>query len=175
MSIQAELTRLTAAKAAIQAAIEGKGVTVPSGTLLDGMSELIQAIQAGGGNIASGTISWATIPSTIVKTEFVHNLGVAPKLFLICPAFDIRSTPTKNIGIHLISTESSGALSRYSLSAGSIRIYSDMSDFAMKSMQDFSSKKIGVYSDSTKLILMTYLDSVFTVNPGDIYNWIAVG
>ena len=49
MSIQAELTRLTAAKAAIQAAIEGKGVTVPSGTLLDGMAALIVSIQAGGG------------------------------------------------------------------------------------------------------------------------------
>ena len=38
MSIQTELTRLTNAKAAIQTAIEGKGVTVPSGTLLDGMA-----------------------------------------------------------------------------------------------------------------------------------------
>ena len=44
MSIQTELTRLTNAKAAIQAAIEGKGVTVPDGTLLDGMAALIDAI-----------------------------------------------------------------------------------------------------------------------------------
>lgn len=48
MSIQTELTRLTNAKAAIQTAIEGKGVTVPSGTLLDGMAALIEAIEAGG-------------------------------------------------------------------------------------------------------------------------------
>lgn len=48
MSIQTELTRLTNAKAAIQAAIEGKGVTVPSGALLDGMAALIDAIEAGG-------------------------------------------------------------------------------------------------------------------------------
>ena len=47
MSIQTELTRLTNAKAAIQTAIEGKGVTVPSGTLLDGMAALIESIQAG--------------------------------------------------------------------------------------------------------------------------------
>ena len=45
MSIQTELTRLTNAKAAIQTAIEGKGVTVPSGTLLDGMAALIEAIK----------------------------------------------------------------------------------------------------------------------------------
>ena len=49
MSIQTELTRLTNAKAAIQTAIEGKGVTVPEGTLLDGMASLIESIEAGGG------------------------------------------------------------------------------------------------------------------------------
>ena len=65
MSIQTELTRLTNAKAAIQTAIEGKGVTVPSGTLLDGMAALIESIEAGGGSvepftkIISGTITFA--------------------------------------------------------------------------------------------------------------------
>ena len=54
MSIQTELTRLTNAKAAIQAAIEGKGVTVPSGTLLDGMAALIDAIEAGGDSGGGG-------------------------------------------------------------------------------------------------------------------------
>ena len=49
MSIQTELTRLTNAKAAIKTAIEGKGVTVPDATLLDGMAALIESIQAGGG------------------------------------------------------------------------------------------------------------------------------
>ena len=49
MSIQTELTRITSAKAAIKTAIEGKGVTVPSDTLLDGMAALIESIEAGGG------------------------------------------------------------------------------------------------------------------------------
>ena len=49
MSIQTELTRITNAKAAIKTAIEGKGVTVPDATLLDGMASLIESIQAGGG------------------------------------------------------------------------------------------------------------------------------
>ena len=40
MSVQSELARLENAKAAIKAAIEGKGVTVPDGTLLDGMAAL---------------------------------------------------------------------------------------------------------------------------------------
>lgn len=50
MGIQTELTRITNAKAAIKTAIEGKGVTVPDGTLLDGMAALIESIQAGGGS-----------------------------------------------------------------------------------------------------------------------------
>ena len=49
MSIQTELTRITNAKAAIKTAIEGKGVTVPDGTLLDGMASLIESIEVGGG------------------------------------------------------------------------------------------------------------------------------
>ena len=49
MSIQTELARLTNAKATIQTAIERKGVTVPDGTLLDGMAALIESIEAGGG------------------------------------------------------------------------------------------------------------------------------
>ena len=56
MSIQTELTRITNAKAAIKAAIEGKGVTVPDATLLDGMAALIESIQAGGGNDPSGIL-----------------------------------------------------------------------------------------------------------------------
>lgn len=50
MSIQTELSRIINAKAAIKAAIEGKGVTVPDATLLDGMAPLIESIEAGGGS-----------------------------------------------------------------------------------------------------------------------------
>ena len=60
MSIQTDLTRITNAKAAIKTAIEGKGVTVPNGTLLDGMASLIESIEAGGGSgakIATGTVT----------------------------------------------------------------------------------------------------------------------
>ena len=61
MSIQTELTRLTNAKAAIKAAIEGKGVTVPEATLLDGMASLIESIEAGGGGVRveQGSVTFA--------------------------------------------------------------------------------------------------------------------
>lgn len=76
MSIQTELTRITNAKAAIKTAIEGKGVTVPAGTLLDGMAALIESIQAGGGAIYTESIT----PSETIESylSITHNLGVVP-------------------------------------------------------------------------------------------------
>ena len=84
MSIQTELTRIRNAKAAIKAAVEGKGVTVPDGTLLDGMATLIESIEAGGGgsgNFATGTFTTTDdITSNIVIN---HNLGVKPKFIIV--------------------------------------------------------------------------------------------
>lgn len=51
MSIQTEIDRLARAKAAIKTAIEGKGVTAPNGTILDGFASLIDGIEAGGGGV----------------------------------------------------------------------------------------------------------------------------
>ena len=84
MSIQTELTRITNAKAAIKAAIEGKGVTVPDATLLDGMAALIESIEAGGGGV-TGITYGIYIPSVTGKSHTIeHGLGVVPKLFAIC-------------------------------------------------------------------------------------------
>ena len=48
MSVQSEITRLASAKNDIATAITNKGVTVPSGTKLDGMAALIDQIKSGG-------------------------------------------------------------------------------------------------------------------------------
>lgn len=72
MSLQTELTRLTNAKAAIQTAIEGKGVTVPSGTLLDGMAALIESIEAGGGN---ASVFGSIMPASNGPITITHNFG----------------------------------------------------------------------------------------------------
>lgn len=79
MSIQTELTRITNAKAAIKAAVEGKGVTVPDGTLLDGMASLIESIKSGG-NIASGTVTYAsdTALGSWPHNRLNHNCGFTP-------------------------------------------------------------------------------------------------
>ena len=85
MSIQTELTRITNAKAAIKTAIEGKGVTVPDGTLLDGMASLIESIEAGGGSgggaFATGTYTAVEqVAATLVN--ITHGLGVIPKTIM---------------------------------------------------------------------------------------------
>ena len=76
MSVQSEITRLENAKAAIKSAIEGKGVTVPDTTLLDGMAALIESIEAGGGAMYTGSIT----PSETREASLVvnHKLGVIP-------------------------------------------------------------------------------------------------
>ena len=85
MSIQTELTRITNAKAAIKTAIEGKGVTVPDGTLLDGMASLIESIEAGGGlpagiaQIEYGTYTpTAEGPSSAVSVNasFIYDISI---------------------------------------------------------------------------------------------------
>lgn len=82
MSIQSEITRLESAKSAIAAAIAGKGVTVPAGTMLDGMAALIQSISAGT-KIEIKTI----VPSEDVKGNATltveHGLGEVPRMVLI--------------------------------------------------------------------------------------------
>ena len=86
MSVQSEITRLENAKAAIKAAIEGKGVTVPEATLLDGMAALIESIEAGGGggNIMAGTIT----PLTVNAVKVEHGLGATPQAVIFFAAAD---------------------------------------------------------------------------------------
>ena len=83
MSIQTDLTRIKNAKAAIKAYIEGKGLTVPDATLLDGMASMLESIEAGGGsgNFATGTFTTTDdITSNVVIN---HNLGVKPKFIIV--------------------------------------------------------------------------------------------
>lgn len=77
MSIQTELTRITNAKAAIKSAIEGKGVTVPDATLLDGMAALIESIEAGG---ESGTGSGYATGTYTVASDITIGMDISKAL-----------------------------------------------------------------------------------------------
>lgn len=104
MSIQTELTRITNAKAAIKAAIDGKGVTVPDGTLLDGMAALIEAIEAGGG---AGELFHAEItPATSgeVLTLEVGEAGERIAAMIVSIKVGTTIETGKNYGISHIAT-----------------------------------------------------------------------
>lgn len=76
--------------ASIVAAIEGKGVTVPDGTLLDGMAALIESIGAGGdAKIATGSF---TPTADCNYYEITHNLGEKPTLAICLCTEIIRVT-----------------------------------------------------------------------------------
>ena len=86
MSIQTELTRIINAKAAIKTAVEGKGVTVPDGTLLDGMAALIESIEAGDAEIYSGSITPTVDASSIgieASDPSKHINGEKPLMALL--------------------------------------------------------------------------------------------
>lgn len=62
MSVETEITRISGAKSDIATAITNKGVTVPSGTKLDGMAALIDSISGGGGG---GSVETCTLEINI--------------------------------------------------------------------------------------------------------------
>ena len=109
MSIQTELTRITNAKAAIRTAIEGKGITVPSGTLLDGMASLIESIQAGGdfnSTIVKGsfTLSERTkIPNQTYPSSdafmIEHNSGFVPRAVFLYTEKIATDCPTLYVSV----------------------------------------------------------------------------
>lgn len=105
MSIQTELARLTNAKAAIQSAIEGKGVTVPDGTLLDGMAALIEGIEAGGGcTITSGSFTPASDPT--YGYTITHGLGKIPEIFVCSISENIEQSSSHSYYLYGIYSNS---------------------------------------------------------------------
>ena len=75
MSTANEITRLGNAKAAIAAAIKEKGVTVHSGTKLDGMPALIGQIETGGGEVKLETWSGQIIGAGMGMPEVYYTGG----------------------------------------------------------------------------------------------------
>ena len=66
MSIVDEITRLTSAKADIKAAIEAKGVSVPSTAHLDAFPSYVSAISGGGGGVSIDDIAMKSLSGAIV-------------------------------------------------------------------------------------------------------------
>lgn len=135
MSIQTELTRITNAKAAIKTAIEGKGVTVPDGTMLDGMAALIEAIQAGGSNkLYCETVTFAANTKTY---EINHDLGEIPNFLLYFTQSTNKSLPAFRTPAILLFV-SNGTM--YYALVGTGNSSSSNKGFATTYMQEYSNK-----------------------------------
>ena len=157
MSIQTEITRLEAAKAAIKTAIEGKGVTVPDGTLLDGMAALIGSIEAGGGTISgkkfiSGEITFSETPTSEISISH-DSLGFwsQPFVFLAGTA----SAPSAHTGALISARSGSGVYVNSSNQFSLLRSVSDTIDYS--SSVDAASFTIKSKSATKMLAGKTYI------------------
>ena len=162
MSIQTELTRLTNAKAAIKAAIEGKGVAVPDATLLDGMAALIESIEAGGGvQYATGTFTPTQTTGLNLPYKIEHNLGYVPDAFFWWSV--IYNASYNLIGIvmrykYLSPHESGVQFGSYVAGKGASNVYEG---------------SITKYQPTTNEIWIRSGTQNHKVGAGQTYNWIA--
>ena len=168
MSIQTELTRITNAKAAIKTAIEGKGVTVPASTLLDGMASLIESIEAGGGGggraFASGSF---TLSSNFTDSYTItHDLGEIPYFFLVfCKSTNsLFSSPTYAVFALFGFSQSIGAYNNFAIQGSKLGAFNDLItvEDSRRPLHNATSTTI-----STR--------SIYTLVGGEEYHWIALG
>lgn len=175
MSIATEVSRLQDAKAAIKAAIEGKGVTVPDGTLLDGMASLIVAIEAGvGAKIATGT----AVPSNDRGITIEHGLGEVPNVFFWCTTDFVNHTTTDNSGgVIVTSRGNNDTLCGGHIDGQSfvIRTYGTQSDsyryFLYSNNQDMYSRKIYRLTSNN---ITSDCDMLAYYMAGETVRWVAM-
>ena len=168
MSVHSEITRLQNAKAAIKAAIEGKGVTVPAGTLLDGMASLIESIEAGGGGIiyTSGTLVF----SSSIRCngyELTHGLGKIPQIFIITS----RSQGSSDYSLYFYA-EISESLRNVGYDADKF-----CCAYAQKGFNYIS--RCGISNDNNTIMdenKITFRDANYSYfDNNQMYSWIAIG
>ena len=200
MSIQTELTRITNAKAAIKTAITGKGVTVPDGTLLDGMAALIESIEAGGGGgtnidwrgfpVLTGTFT----PSQDISSDYIINFQDGERLrykttdgsglkwnpmFLLFP--DTQYVASKNQGYiqNIGSFPNTADQSILPNNTGTIFAYTDSDSVDTTYVKGVYSVKINItglsasrpYQDITITSVKIPATKTFKLKSGLTYRW----
>lgn len=101
MSIQTELARIKGAKADLQSWVEENGVTVPDGTLIDGLVELAKTVEAGGGADISPWADMVTFSITPAEdltgdidfTSFISGRTSYPNIFILGQRADTSGSP----------------------------------------------------------------------------------
>ena len=158
MSIQSELTRLTNAKAAIQTAIEGKGVTVPSGTLLDGMAALIDAIEAGGDSsiITGSVIQTVKKESLFIGMKYadvLSKLNVDSASNILGFVYSLEHAEFDNYSMVSMCVTGNGGVIVYKDSKGT---YCTMDSTSDKLKDDGTLNGFAFYSNSVTRFFVSY-------------------
>ena len=171
MSIQTELTRITNAKASIVAAIEGKGVTVPEGTLLNGMAALIESIESGGGiNATAGTLNVSSDTNNYILT---HGLGEVPKFFAIGMINNYTLLTGKNsILISTYGFSDVGIQYRISSNSNSSSANGVLGDSAITGKHH---KRCSLTQANEETIMIASSSGTQKLIAGVTYYWVAVG
>lgn len=175
MSIQSEITRLEAAKSAIAAAIAGKGVTVPDGTMLDGMADLIAGIEAGKSfpvDFRTGTFTFTenTTESFSVKVDgsydFIRDIRYA--VFYEVSDFEFKKYPKLKFGM--------AAFTGRDLNSSKNVLYGYTSSNYRKPMYDLSKTQIKLTKSFSEYGTLTIQpDSEVPFRAGTVYRWILFG
>ena len=169
MGVQTEITRIESAKTAIATAIEGKGVTVPDGTLVDGMAPLIESIETGI-NATGGTI---TVSSDVNNYVLTHGLGEVPKFFVIGMMED-SSELTDKTYLLIGAFGFSDVRSQYRISASSyMNVPSGI--FKKAAITATGNSKQSIAKANEETITVAYPGGSFKLIAGVTYYWVAVG
>ena len=152
MSISSEITRISNAKTAIAESIANKGVTVPSGTKIDGMAALIDSIQTGGAAVQPSKALTVTSNGTttitpdapydaIKQVDLTVNVsggGVEDTVTVTLPIgpqklnydMEVTATYTNALG-EIVANVPAGKAASYTVKKGSIFfIYGYLSNLA---------------------------------------------
>lgn len=175
MSIATEISRIKSAKSAIAAAIAGKGVTVPDGTMLDGMAALIAGIEAGESfpvDFRTGTFTFAenTTESFSVKVDgsydFIREIRYA--VFYEVSEFEFKQHPKLKFGM--------AAFQGRDINTSKNVLYGLTSSNYRKPMYDLSTTQIKLTKSFTEYGTLTIKpDSEVPFRAGTIYRWILFG
>ena len=177
MSIQTELTRITNAKAAIKTAIEGKGVTVPDGTLLDGMASLIEAIEAGGGG--SGTGSGYSTGTYTVASDITIGTDISKALKIDTGLSEVKIFAfSRNLKV--------SSSSNYELLSGiwvynngdyyGIRYHKESSSNSARFAQNLNNQYTGdnFYNEGNGVMSIKGITTATKIFAGTEYLWLAI-
>lgn len=175
MSIQTELTRITNAKAAIKAAIEGKGVTVPDATLLDGMAALIESIQAGSGGFENiQTVTGSFTPESLIDAPtqsfpsndaftVEHNAGFVPRAAIAY---------TGTYGTSKLTLYAAIVYGLYGNNGYTISTYSVHQYYSSKKYINNSKIRTDVNTWSDSVFTIAHSDSTIQLSGGTTVNWV---